>query len=83
MLRPAPAERTATLEARVLPGRALRMLEAVSLGSLEGTAGGSARRAEEVVKAVDVGREVRARVEGRARAAPRVVLVCGSLLAEA
>lgn len=34
--RPAPAERIAVLEAMLLPGRALRMLDAVSLGSFAG-----------------------------------------------
>jgi len=74
MLSPAPAERMAVLETRLLPGRAFRMDCAVSFGSLEGTEGGwgveSAYLVLLVVKAVAVGRAVRRRVGRVDRTAP-------------
>ncbi len=74
MLSPAPAERMAVLETRLLPGRALRMDCAVSFGSLEGTEGGwgveSASLGLLVVKAVAAGRVVRRSVGRVERTAP-------------
>ena len=68
-LNPAPAERMAVLDAMLLPGRALRMFVAVSLGSRWG--GCASWRAErEVLKVVAAGRVVRIGRVGRARAAP-------------
>ena len=69
MERPAPAERMAVLLAMLLPGRALRMLVAVSFGSFWGT-GAFWARGDEVVKAVIAGAVVRIGRVGRARAAP-------------
>merc|ERR1719165_47917 len=69
MLRPVPAERKAVLDTRLLPGRAFRMLLAVSLGSAAGLF--SWKRAAEVAKEVDAGAMVRIGRVGRAeRAAP-------------
>ena len=69
---PAPAERMAVFEAMLLPGSALRMLVAASLGSFCGTCGPSCGRAREVLKVVIAGTVVRTGRVGRARAAPGV-----------
>jgi hypothetical protein len=71
MERPAPAERIAVFEAMLLPGRALRMLVAVSFGSFCG-GWASCVRVMEVVKVVIAGAVVRIGSVGRARAAPVV-----------
>ena len=72
--RPAPADRMPILLGRLLPGRALRIEFAVSLGSFAGTPElgcWSARRAAEVLRAVvKAGAAERIGRVGRALEAP-------------
>jgi hypothetical protein len=65
MLRPAPADKMAVLETRLLPGRESRIDSAFFLGSSEGTL--EADRVD--VREVNTGRVVRDTTTGRERAA--------------